>query len=82
MSLVFEYGHEIQLDSKAKIYGVEIQKDVYELAKKSVEVAAMVSENPEIVKHYGEKVPTSPRVKRKRRSIKNKSVINIMSPNN
>jgi len=52
------------------------------LSKKSVEVATMVSENPEIVKHYGEKVPTSPRVKRKRRSIKNKSVINIMSPNN
>ena len=52
------------------------------LSKKSVEVATMVSENPEIVKHYGEKVPTSPRVKRKRRSIKNKPVINIMSPNN
>ena len=57
------------------------------LAKKGVEVAAMASENPEIIKPYdGEKFEkveaTSPRVKKKKRSIKNKSVITVGVQNN
>ena len=56
------------------------------LAKKGIEVAAMASENPQIIKPYDtkfEKVEaTSPRVKKRKRSIKNKSVITVGAQNN
>ena len=51
------------------------------LSKKGGEVSVMASGNQEFVKPYGEKLKkvdsTSPRLKRKKRSIKNKSVITV-----
>ena len=56
------------------------------LAKKGIEVAAMASENPQIIKPYDNKFEkvdaTSPRVKKRKRSIKNKSVITVGAQNN